>query len=174
MNRPASAVHATTDYRPEEPTLETGRQGNVAVSEAVTLQRARIISGALMGGVAMFAVVASFMILQGTMEGSLPPRAQRYLSIGFVAAHPVLIILPPPLGTAAGRGATGGPEAAFLTQTIVQMAVREGVGLAGIVFSLLAGRIEYVIAFAALSLVAMGIGWPREDALREATRHRPR
>jgi hypothetical protein len=154
--------------------LETGRQGNVAVSEAVTLQRARIISGALMGGVATFACVAAFLILSGSMEGALPAEAQRFLGVGFVAAIPVLIILVPRLGKAVGQGASGGPAASFLAETIVKMAVREGIGLAGIVFSLLAGRVEYVVAFAALSLIAMGVGWPSEDALREATRQRPR
>ena len=152
--------------------MQTGRQRNVSVpDEAMVLQRARIITGALMGGVVTFACVASFLILSGTMTSALPESARTYLPVGFIAAFAV-IMTAPMVGNAAARGASG--EQAFMVGTLVKQALREGVGLAGIVLSLLAARAEWVLAFAALSVLAMGAGWPRAEDLREASRQRPR
>ena len=55
---------------------------------------------------------------------------------------------------------------------IVKQAVREWVGLAGIVFAMLAGHVEWILAFGAVSLLAMGLGFPREQDMRNARRER--
>jgi hypothetical protein len=134
------------------------------------LLRARVISGALMSGVATFACVAFFLVQTGAIGDTLPAAAHNFLYVALVAALG-LVAAAPALGRVAARAAPNGAQA-FLMSTLVKQALREGVGLAGIVFAMLTGHVEWVLAFAATSLLAMGLGWPRADALRESLRER--
>ena len=132
--------------------------------------RARVISGGLMSGVVTFTAVAAFLAYRGTIGDALPAAAHNYLYVALVAAIAV-VAAAPALGRLVARAAPNGPQA-FLRATLVKQALREGVGLAGITFAMLAGRIEWILAFAATSLLAMGLGWPSASALRETLRER--
>jgi hypothetical protein len=142
------------------------RSDAFAPGEAAALQRARIISGALMSGVAAFACVSAVLVSRGAIRGTLPPAADNYLSAAWLAGLGAMLAAPA-LGRLAGRGSRTGSDA-FVVQTVVAQAFREGVGMAGMVFALLAGRVEWILFFAGLALAAMALGWPRASSLREA------
>jgi hypothetical protein len=155
----------------ETAALQSGRRGDdFTPEEASVLLRTRVISGALMSGVATFAGVAAYLASSGTIGGTLPPAAHNFLHVAFIGAVAAMAATPA-LGRVVARGAPGGPQA-FLVATLVKQALREGVGLAGILFAMLAGHFEWILAFAAASLLAMGLGWPRAGALRETLRER--
>ena len=138
--------------------------------ESAALLRARIITGALMSGIATFMVVASFLVTRGSIGNTLPAAAHNFLHVALIGAFGV-VLASPYVGRAAARNARTGIEAFFL-DLVVKEAMREGVGLAGIVFAMLAGHLEWIVAFGALSLVAMAWGWPRAEGLRNASRER--
>jgi hypothetical protein len=138
------------------------------------LVRLRVVSGALMAGVAGFAVVATLLVRQGAVAEGGFPEAGRFLPLAFGLALAVVGLAAPAVGRVIEERArkAEGPGAAYLAGTIVRQAVREGAGIAGIVLGLLTGRADWILAFALLAIGAMALGWPREEALREATRDR--
>lgn len=150
--------------------MESRRGDTLTPEETGALLRARIVTGALMSGIATFTGVAAFLVSQGTIGDTLPATAHSYLPVGLLGAVGI-VLAAPFVGRAAARSARTGSEA-FLAETIVKQALREGVGLAGIVFAMLAGHIEWTLAFGALSLITMGLGFPREEDVRNSRRER--
>lgn len=129
-----------------------------------------IIVGSLILGVVLFAAVAAWLITSGTFVGTGPPVPLEAVGVGVVA----LIFLAPVL---AGRTKEAPPDAdrdtvfmQFQTGTIVGMALREGAGLMGGVFALLAGSLPWLVGLTGASVLAMALAWPKRDDLDERLR----
>ena len=138
------------------------------------LLRARILSGAMIGGVVTFAVVACALIAAGALPEGPSLRLTGTVLLGLFTAAVALVLAAPFVGQAAARSAPGGSgeqrAREFMTETVVTQAIREGAGLVGIAIAMLAGDVSWVLAFAFLSVVGQAWSWPREESLRKRLR----
>jgi len=130
----------------------------------------QVLSFGLIAGVAFFAVVAAFLVQQGTSPSG------SFDSIPFpviAAVGLVAIFLAPRIGGMIRGRPTSDEDAALsnlTTSVIVAQAIREGVGFMGIALALLAGDLNWIVVFTVLSVGAMVLGLPKERDVEEALR----
>jgi hypothetical protein len=139
---------------------------------ARAVRQARVMTLALAGGVATFAVVVAFLLAgeaAADWTGTLEPSVLPWAAGGAV----LLLFLAPGLGRRIARAAA--PDQAAVIQawtagTLVATGLREAVGVAGLVLGLLAGSLPWALGFASVSIATMLLAWPRPEALRERLR----
>lgn len=128
----------------------------------------RIIWFALMMGVALFFLVVWFLLKQRLLQ---PPQGLSPSLLGALAIGVALLL---PLAPVVRRRTeryprTAGPdEIARKWQAgwIVGQALKEAVGILGLVLSLLAGATTWAFAFALVSIVSMAMTPPWDHELR--------
>lgn len=131
-----------------------------------------IICLALVFGVVAFAGVAAFLSSSGAFPGFLgfSPLVRTGIAVGFL----VLLVGAYPLQSMAGGPVPVDDAASALqahqTKTIVGMAVREFVGIAGGVLILLSGDLVLGGTLVGLTVITMLLALPRKEEMRAAMR----
>jgi len=129
----------------------------------------QLISFGLIAGVIFFAVVVVFMIQQGvgsttTLDIPMP----------LIAAVALVVLLAAPQVTDVirNRAAKNEEDALqnFFNSCVVAQAVREGVGLMGIVFAFVMGDLMWVLIFATVTAATMLVGLPNRSVMEEVVR----
>jgi hypothetical protein len=129
------------------------------------LGRLRILCGAILAGVVVFAAVVWFLLSFGafTPPDTLPPHLGRILGVGGILIILVAHFLP----RFFRRPPEEAPEEAHLGRhgqvTIITFALREGGALVALVGALLTGELAGGMAVASLAVVTMLLAWPREE-----------
>ena len=156
---------------------EGARDGGLSDPDRA-IQTARILTVALILGVAIYAAIAAGALASGTWtpspEGAVPAL------LPWVAAGAALVWAGAPLLQA--RLETVPPDAPpvraiarWITAQILAMALREGPALVGITLALVAGSGAWAVGFGAAGAAVMLLAWPRGEALRHRlSRHRAR
>jgi hypothetical protein len=133
------------------------------------IQTARILTVALVLGVAIYAAIAVGALASGAWtpspEGPVPallPWAAAAAALVWAGA-PLLRsrLETPPTGASPDRVVSR-----WLSGQIVAMALREGPALVGITLALLAGSGAWAVGFGAAGVAALLVAWPRGEALR--------
>lgn len=136
------------------------------------IRQARIIAGALMGGVGAYTIVAVVVVSLGILSSG---GMFGTTFLGFVALFVLLLLVLAPIlrrrVLESGRPADADEVLRrWMSASIVGLAVREGAGLFGVTIALVAGATPWILAFGLASLVAMGLAWPRADEVEERIR----
>lgn len=136
-----------------------------------TARTVTILAGAFAASVLAFAVVAAVLVASGVFSEGSPAILELLPIIG------VTLLALPVAAPVVGRkiieaaGDTVDEVLQGWTQGhIVAMAMREGMGLAGITLALVAGSVPWIVGFGAVSLAAILLGWPRRTELEERVR----
>lgn len=136
-----------------------------------TARTVRVLAGAFAASVLAFTVVAAFLVASGVFSEGSPAILELLPVVGVT-----LLALPVAAPFVGGkiRDAAGDTVDEVLqgwTQGhIVAMAMREGMGLAGITLALVAGSVPWIVGFGSVSLAAIALGWPRRSELEERVR----
>jgi len=136
-----------------------------------TVRTVTILAGAFAASVLAFMVVAAFLVAIGVFSEGSPAILELLPVIGITLL--ALPIAAPFVGSkiADAAGDTADEVLQGWSQGhIVAMAMREGMGLAGITLSLVAGSVPWIVGFGAVSLAAILLGWPRRSELEEQVR----
>ena len=122
-------------------------------------QALRIINVALMLGVAIFAAVVVFLIPNGAAEGEFPLPKSFLLGIGFVTFFGASYVE----RSLKSRTAPSLEEALenFQMAAIVPQALRESVGLLGVMAGFLTADLTLTIGFAAASIATIALAMPK-------------
>jgi hypothetical protein len=133
------------------------------------LTRARIVSAAMMFGVALFTGLACFLVSRGSMSSVLPKGANILIGGLFIVGLVVLSSAPQFARKVVAAAAKPGPNA-FFVEVVVRNAIREAVGITGVALGLLSVNMQWILGFGIACVLAMATGWPRESEFREAER----
>lgn len=131
------------------------------------------VCGALMGGVALFAAVVTWLFLDGVAPlspGELPGVALMAAATLAAALFIVAPVVERKLREAPPGASMSDVAARFQSGTIAGFALREAPGLLGLVLSLLSGTLPWALGFAGASLAAMALAWPKRGDLEARLR----
>ncbi len=129
------------------------------------LGRLKILCGAILAGVVIFAAVVWFLLRSGTFTPpeTIPP----YLAMLLNLAGLLLIVSAHFLPRFFSRPHRDAPEEAYLGRhgqvTIISFALREGGAFMALVGALLTGQMLGGVAVAGLAVLTMLLAWPREE-----------
>jgi hypothetical protein len=133
------------------------------------LTRARIVTFAMMFGVALFTGVAYVLVTAGNMSSVLP-GSMKYLLMGlFIVGLVVMAGAPNFARRVVGKAAKPGVNAYFV-EVVIRNAIREAVGITGIVLSILSANLQGIVGFGVACVLGIAMGWPREEEMKEAER----
>lgn len=136
-----------------------------------TARTVTILAGAFAASVLAFMIVAAFLVASGVFSEGSPAILELLPVIGVT-----LLALPVAAPVVARKiieaaGDTVDDVLRGWTQAhTVAMAMREGMGLAGVTLALVAGSVPWIVGFGAVSLAAIALGWPRRTELEERVR----
>ena len=153
--------------------VRIGEGSSPAAAAERVLAVLRALCGALAGGVATFAAVVTWLFLDGMAPltpGALPEVAL-WAAVGVAAA----LFAAAPMVERRLRDAPAGASmsdvaARFQTGTVAGFALREAAGLFGLVVALLSGTLSWALGFAAASVAAMALAWPKRSDLEARLR----
>lgn len=135
----------------------------------------QVVAGALMAGVATLGGVAYFLVRSNVWA----PMDEAVGSIILYAGIGVMVVglLTAPMLGARLRGSLSRlPEhevvQRYAASVIVPQAVREGVGIMGVMSGMLAGSSIWILIFAAASVGSQVVSFPRSGDLEEHLRRR--
>ena len=144
-----------------------------AAAAAQVMPALRAVCGALAGGVAAFAAVVTWFFLDGQAPlspGGLPEVAL-LVAVGLAAAlFAAAPVVERRLREAPPDASMSDVAARFQTATVAGFALREGAGLFGLVVALLSGTLSWALGFAAASVAAMALAWPKRADLEARLR----
>lgn len=139
------------------------------VDEAV--QKLTILVAPLLAGVLIYTILAAYLVASGTFAAE-NQAIMEFLPFVAVGLAPLLVAAPfvsKKILDSADRTAAATLRA-WRTAHITAMAMREGLGLAGVTLGLLAGSVPWIVGLGTASLAAMALGWPRRLDLEERLR----
>jgi protein-S-isoprenylcysteine O-methyltransferase Ste14 len=131
------------------------------------LGRLKILCGAILAGVVVFAAVVWFLLSSGTFT---PPEAiPSYMATLLNLAGLLLIVSAHFLPRFFHRPPKEAPGEAHLARhgqvTIITFALREGGALVALVGALVTGEMLGGVAVASLAVVTMVLAWPRAEQI---------
>ena len=132
-----------------------------------------VISLALPVGVVMFGVVGYVIVSSGSIESLGPPFGTALLTAAAAVGLLVIFLVGRAVNAAQARGPLRSSADAirwFSMTTLVPLAVREGVGLFGIVLGILAGSTSWIVVFTVGAVTSMFMAMPRQEGLEVLAR----
>ena len=136
----------------------------------------RVVAAAMLLGVVFFGAIAYFLSRSGQWQG-MDQAVGRVLVYAGLGVSAVGLLGAPMLGVRLRNSQSRLPEdevvQRYAASVIVPQAVREGVGLVGVVTGLLAGSPNWILIFAAASIGSQIMAFPRSGDLAEQLRRRP-
>ena len=135
---------------------------------------ALVISMALPVGVVMFAAVGYFVVSSGSLKPVGPPLGTPLLSAAAAVGLLAIFSAERIVNTVQARTEIRSSADAirrFGMTTIVPQAVKEGVGLFGIVLGVLTGSTTWILVFAGGAVVSMLVAMPKREDLEALARH---
>ena len=139
----------------------------------------RRVAIARMCAFGMVATIVLVVLLGRAMSGRFDlaylqhPQLRLSLFVALVFALALSHYLPRRLMTAQlGRGtrSTEWLSSIYLSVSLLGNALREGVGLCGVLLGLLIGEYNFSVAFGAVAITLICVNWPSETALRKLVR----
>lgn len=136
-----------------------------------TARTVTILAGAFAASVFLFMTVAAALVASGMFSEGNPALAELLpvIGVGLLALPVAAPVVGRKIVEAAGDTVDEVLQA-WTQGHIVAMAMREGMGLAGIMLGLVTGSVTWIVGFGAVSLAAILLGWPRRSDLEERVR----
>ena len=130
---------------------------------------AQLVAAALMAGVPILGGVAYFLVRSGLWE-PMDQAVGRIVPYAGVAVMAVGLLAAPMLGVRLRDALAALPEdetvRRYAASIVVPQAVREGVGLVGVMAGMLAGSPTWILIFAAASVGSQAMAFPRSGDLQ--------
>jgi len=148
------------------------------LSDRIRMQEriVQVLAGALMSGVAILAGVAYFIVSSGIWE-PMDPAVGTVLLYAGVGVMVVGLLMAPRLGSRLGNSLNSLPEdevvQRYAASIVVPQAVREGVGIVGVMAGMFAGSPIWILIFAAASIGSQAVAFPRSGDLEGRLKRRP-